>query len=44
LGAIVGPPYAGAVMQMLGVGAFPFTLLAPLAALGLALLASGRRS
>ena len=44
LGAIVGPPYAGAVMQTLGVGAFPFTLLAPLAALGLALLASGRQS
>jgi MFS family permease len=38
LGAIAGPPYAGAVMQLLGVAVFPLTLLPPLAILAVALV------
>ncbi len=34
LGAIVGPPYAGALMHLLGVAAFPLTLIPPLAPAG----------
>ena len=41
LGAIVGPPYAGALMHLLGVAAFPLTLIPPLALLAAALLAGG---
>jgi MFS family permease len=40
LGAITGPPYAGALMHLFGVAIFPLTLLLPLAALAVALLAA----
>jgi MFS family permease len=39
LGAIAGPPYAGATMHLAGAAIFPFTLVLPLAALAGALLA-----
>lgn len=41
LGAIAGPPYAGAVMHMAGVGIFPLTLVLPLAVLAATLLGGG---
>ena len=44
LGAIVGPPYAGALMHLLGVATFPLTLVPPLAVLAAALLAGAARS
>ena len=44
LGTIVGPPYAGAVMQATEVGIFPFTLLLPLLALGIGLVLGRQRS
>ena len=44
LGAIVGPPYAGALMHLLGVAAFPLTLIPPLGLLAAALLAGAARS
>ena len=44
LGTIIGPPYAGAVMQATAVGIFPFTLLLPLLALGAGLVPGPRRS
>ena len=42
LGAIVGPPYAGALMHLLGVAAFPLALVPPLALLAAALLGGAR--
>lgn len=44
LGTIVGPPYAGAVMQATAVELFPFTLLLPLLALAAGLVVGWRRS
>ena len=41
LGAIAGPPYAGAVMHLLGVAVFPLTLIPPLALLAVALIGGG---
>ena len=43
IGVITGPPYAGAVMHLLGVPVFPLALLLPLAVLGAALLAGAVR-
>ena len=43
IGVITGPPYAGAVMHLLGVPVFPLALLLPLAFLGAALLAGAVR-
>ena len=43
IGVITGPPYAGAVMHLLGVPVFPLALLLPLAVLGAALLAGAGR-
>jgi MFS family permease len=42
LGAVVGPPYVGAVMRGAGVASFPLALVLPLAALGLVLLSHAR--
>jgi MFS family permease len=42
LGAIVGPPYSGAVMHAAGMASFPLALVPPLAVLAVALLAGGR--
>jgi MFS family permease len=39
LGAIAGPPYAGAAMHLLGVPVFPLALVLPMALLAAALLA-----
>ena len=39
LGTIVGPPYAGAIMQLAGVSSFPLTLVPPLLLLAAALAA-----
>ena len=39
LGTIVGPPYAGAIMQLAGVSSFPLTLVPPLLLLAVALAA-----
>jgi MFS family permease len=41
LGTIAGPPYSGALMQLLGAASFPWTLLPPLALLAAVLLAPG---
>ena len=42
LGTIVGPPYAGAIMQVAGVSSFPLALAPPLLLLTVAMVAGAR--